>query len=163
MPVWTEVPSMAGPPNPFLLNALKLFHWSSLKAQSRHGMWTPLEGSTQLPRLQAGRRHSLFDEGGLRDLSKCPSCLLRGVCKAPQGGCQLQTHRFFLSPLMKLLSSVPSLSVCWTLSMCQALLHNLSHFIILNFHNLPFLGVTGMTKAPCDLLNTVLGRTQQDS
>ena len=117
--VCTEIPSLPWPPNPFLLNALKLFHWSSLKAQSRHGMWTPLEGSTQLPRLQAGRRHCWFDEGGLRDPSKCPSCLLHGVCEAPQGGCQLQTHRFFLSPLMKLLSSVPSLSVCWTLSMCQ--------------------------------------------
>ena len=117
--VCTEIPSLPGPPNPFLLNALKLFHWSSLKAQSRHDIWTPLEGSTQLPRLQARRRRCWFDEGGLRDPSKCPSCLLRGACEAPQGGCQLQTHRFFLSPLMKLLSSVPSLSVCWTLSMCQ--------------------------------------------
>ena len=117
--VCTEIPSLPGPPNPFLLNALKLFHWSSLKAQSRHDMWTPLEGPTQLPRLQAGRRCCWFDEGGLRNPSKCPSCLLHKVCEAPQGGCQLQTHRFFLSPLMKLLSSVPSLNVYWTLSKYQ--------------------------------------------
>lgn len=97
-----EIPSLPGPPNPFLLNALKLFTEAASKAQSRHSMWTPLEGSTQLPKTageKAGAVGSM--KAASTTTSKCPSCLLRGASQeAPQGGCQLQTHRFFLSPLI---------------------------------------------------------------
>lgn len=68
--VCTEIPSLPGPLNPFLMNALKPFYRRSLKAQSR---CETLEAATQPPSLQSGRRRCRLHEGGLCDPPNCPS------------------------------------------------------------------------------------------